>query len=159
MTNGYITCGAEGPCDLDPRAERLVPQEISAGGFLLKKLPRDLAWKELGDLLARVSPRALGVLLEQGSQLHWYAYREARVRSIPFVPAPVQNVPILTGFMREVPVEAVVATRQAADLFLADALTAGVAERIKGWLIVGDEGESAFAPSSGVVMLSGFPWT
>jgi hypothetical protein len=108
--------------------------------------------------LARVSPKALGVLLPQASQLHWYAYREARLRSIPFVPAPVQNTAILTGFMRDVPVEAVVATREAAELFLADSLAFGIAGRIKGWLIVGDAKTSAFAPPSGVVAVSGFPW-
>ena len=158
MMTEFITCGAEGPCDLDPRTERLVPQK-GEGGFVLLKVPRSLVWSDLAGMLDELSPRALGVLLPQASQLHWYAYREARLRNVPFVPAPTANPAMLSGIMRDVPVELVVATLEAARVFAEDAARMGIAEKIQGWLIVGRRDAGTFTPPAGSVRFSEFPWT
>lgn len=157
MMNRFTTCGAEGPCDLDPRTERLVPKDID-GSFVLMKIPRELVWKELAEMLDTLLPRALGVLLPQSTQLHWYAYREARLRAIPFAPAPTANPSALSGIMQDVPIEVVVAEPEAARIFAEDATRTGIIQNIKGWLIVGAPEHGAFNPPSGIVRFSRFPW-
>lgn len=110
----------------------------------------DDPWTSLGELLQRIQPQALGILLPWASQLHRRAYVEARKLNIVSAFSLTSNVPVLTGLMEEIPIEAIVATEEAARAFEKDLIAAGMSERIRGWLIVAPHGtEQSFTARLG----------
>lgn len=96
----------------------------------------DAPWPSFAAFLERVEPGALGMLLPWATQLHRRAYVEARRKNIVSAFSMVTNVQILTGLMDEIPVEAIIATEEAARALEADLEVMGKQTRIRGWFII-----------------------
>lgn len=141
----------------DPKQERLMPDLSVASGISVMR--RDRSWADLSELFETLHPQALGIVLPFSSQLHWYAYREARTHGVMTALAIPSNVAVLTGLMEEVPIEAVVTTAAAARVFEDDLVRVNLNTHIKAWLIVDTKaGERSFVARTGETRYTTFPW-
>lgn len=121
----------------DPRTVRLVPHayadEERAACHLLRA---DWRFAALGEALDRARPRAVGMLLPFSWQLHWHVYKGASERGIRTAVAMPSNPGALTGLLRSVPIEAVVANDAGARAFHEDLKAHGLLERIRLWAVL-----------------------
>lgn len=131
--------------------KRPVPVEKEGGGFVIEMRPVNFSWKGLGEMLDDVKPKGLGLLMPLASQLHWYAYTEARARGIVVGLAQPSNITALTGLVDILPIDAVVATEAAAHAFAQDLDNFGILSRIRGWYIFCPQETSTFSPPSGKI--------
>lgn len=126
--------------------------DLSSKEAVFEMRPSDAPWGALRIMLEKIRPAGLGILLPLITQRHWYAYQEARARAIPVALAQPSNVSALTGLSGIVPLEAVVATEEAAEAFAADLREVGLSNAIRGWFIVHRVDRTpVFVPPSGEV--------
>lgn len=146
----------------DPKEWRVLPgtyaarthEETPAARFdtAARRLPA------LAEALTAHTPRALGIVLPFSWQMHFLAYREASERGVKTAIAMTSNVAPLSGLMRSLPIEAVIASSTAAVLIADDLRSQGLLERIKVWVILQEAGDTqSFSVPTGEVVYEILP--
>lgn len=139
------------------KAMRGVPEDWTNPSSPIAFVSADAPWKALGEMFDVVKPKYVGLLMPFVSQLHRYAYREARARGIVTSLVPPSNVAALTGLMEDIPIEAIVADEVSAHHFAVDLEKMGGPSLVHAWFIVSPKDvTSTFVPPSGLVFRGTF---